>query len=200
MITTRLTEDDLMQLGPDVWAEVVDGRLIITWPEGGKREMGPVGFLHGLIAGNVYDVLKPFVLKHKLGYVQADGVIYVLATDDQGIRSALVPDVSFVRKERLLPNYDLSRPFPGAPDLAVEVISPQEAASDILAKVDRYLDAGTQQVWVMYPERRDLHQYTRRGTKNQVQIYTDDDLIDVKHLFPGLEISPVTLFALPDLD
>lgn len=201
---TRLTVDDLLRLGSDVWVEVVNGALVIGWPEGrvqgANHSMGPVGFLHGLIAGNVYDVIKPFVMVHKLGYVQGDGVIYVLAEDDTGVRTALVPDVSFVRKERVSPDLDLSRPFPGAPDLAVEVISPSDTAADMQVKVDAYLDAGTVQVWVLYPNREQVYLYARSENKTTVALYSGADRLDSDILFPGLSLTAAALFALPDLD
>jgi Uma2 family endonuclease len=201
---TRITEGDLLRLGADVWAEVVNGELILTWPErgvrGGESTMGPVGFLHGIIAGNVYDALKPFVVAHKLGYVLADGVIYILSAEEESIRSALVPDVSFVRKGRLPSGYDLARPFPGAPDLAVEVISPGDAAADVLAKVDAYLNAGTAQVWALYPTRRELHQYRRAEGRLVVQVTSAQDRIAAEELFPGLELVVETLFRLPEVE
>lgn len=80
---TRFTIDDLLRLGSDVWAEVINGELIVASAEtplkGENRVMGPVGFLHGPIAGNVYDVLKPYAAAHKLGYVLGDGVIYSIS-------------------------------------------------------------------------------------------------------------------------
>lgn len=197
--TTHVTEDDLMRLGPDVLAEVMQGELIISGSKEGIT-MAPVGFLHGLIAGNVYDVLKAFVREHKLGYVQGDGVLYILETDDSGgVRTALVPDVSFVRKERIPSDFDLTRPFPGAPDLAVEVISPSETAADVLAKVDAYLDAGTGQVWVLYPQRGELYLYARSAGKTVVQLHSGSDRMMVEDVLPGLEIVTETLFALPDV-
>jgi Uma2 family endonuclease len=203
--TSHITEHDLLALGADVWAEVLNGKLIVSWPkpptEGELNTMAPVGFLHGIIAGNVYDALKLFAKTHKLGYVQGDGVIYILEQDDaQGIRTALVPDVFFVHKDRIPPDFDLARPFPGTPDLAVEVISPHEAAADVQDKVTAYLDAGTQQVWVLYPKRGELHLYTRPTDKTQVTIHSGSDQLPVDELFPGLELTTDTLFALPDLN
>lgn len=198
----RFTEDDLLRLGPDVWAEVIDGAVIITWPEPDTGEepasRGPVGFLHGLIAANVYDALKPYARDHRLGYVLGDGVIYILSTDQTCIRGALVPDVSFVRQGRCPPDFDLTRPFPGPPDLVVEIISPSEADDDVLAQVDMYLDAGTAQVWVLYPSRGEVYQYTRRDGKTAAHIHHGTDRLDPGDLFPGLDLSAETLFTLPE--
>jgi Uma2 family endonuclease len=59
---------------------------------------------------------------------------------------------------------DLSRvPIPGHPDLAVEVISPSETASQSLRKADFYLDHGTREVWQIYPETREVVIYGPQG-------------------------------------
>jgi Uma2 family endonuclease len=158
----------------------------------------PYGFLHGIICANVYDVLRPFVRVYRLGYVLGHGVLYDLGGDDT-TASPLVPDVSFVRKGRLPAGFDLARPFPGAPDLAVEVISPNETASDVLARVDAYLNAGTVQAWVLFAQRRELYQYLRTGGKTTVSLYGGSDRVAVEALFPGLELVVERLFNLPNL-
>jgi len=159
----------------------------------------PYGFLHGIICANVYDVLRPFVRVYRLGYVLGHGVLYDLPVRDDTAASALVPDVSFVRKGRLPPGFDLARPFPGAPDLAVEVISPNETAADVLGKVDAYLNAGTAQAWVLFAQRRELYQYLRTGGKTTVSLYGGSDRVAVEALFPGLELVVERLFNLPNL-
>src|SRR5438105_13544496 len=131
---TAITEADLLRLGAhDQWVEVVNGELVAT---------SPSGVLHVIIAGNVYRVLYAFVTEHKLGYVCMDSLIFVLLRNPEGkIIKSRIPDTSFVRKGRLPKDFDLSRPFPGAPDLAIEVMSPDDSAEDLLAKIRDYQNA-----------------------------------------------------------
>jgi Uma2 family endonuclease len=186
-----ITDDDLLCLGAKgQWVEVVNGEIV---------PMAPVGLLHHLIAGNVYNALYTFVRTQQSGYVFMDGLICVLERDPaQGIRKTRVPDTCFIRKGRILPDFDLSRPFPGAPDLAVEVVSPDESAADMLAKVHDYLDAGAEQVWVLYPTQREMHQFCR-GEADTVHVYKGSVPINVESLLPGMMLTPDELFALPDL-
>lgn len=187
-VKTIITEADLLRLGAqDLWYEVTNGELVA---------MHPVGVRHADITANVYDTLKPFARDQKLGTVRMDGLIFVLHEDrEQGIRTTRIPDVSFVRKGRLPKGFDRSRPFPGAPNLAVEVVSPDEGADELLAKIRDYFAYGTQEVWVLYPVEKDLHQYIR-GEKSS-HIFTQDDTFS-SVLFPGLAIQVGSLFVLPD--
>lgn len=191
MPTTKvLTEADLLRLGAQGQRfEVIDGEII---------EMMPVGVLHSDIAGNTYDTLKPFARANKLGEVRMDSLIFVLHVDaERGIRKTRIPDVSFVRRGRLPKGFDRSRPFPGAPDLAVEVVSPDEGADELLGKIRDYFAYGTDEVWVLYSEQQELHQYIR-GEKAS-HIFTAEDTF-TSVLFPGLDIKIADLFILPEAD
>ncbi len=159
--------------------------------------IGPVGFLHGIIAGNVYDALRPFVRVYRLGYLLGHGVLFTLSHDDVTPPTVLVPDVSFIRKGRIPDGFDLSQPFPLAPDLAVEVISANDTAADVLATIDIYLECGASQVWVLYPQRHELYQYARSSGKNAVNLYSGKDRMSVEGLFPGLELVVEKFFAMP---
>jgi Uma2 family endonuclease len=183
-----MTEAELMALGEDARVEIVDGEIV---------EMTPNGILHLFVGGNVYDVVKPFVVEHGLGYVFSDGLICILDITQRGIKGAQVPDVCFIRKGRIPKDFDLSRPFPGAPDLAVEVVSPGDDVNKLLKRVRKYLDFGTEQVWVIYPEVREVHQY-RRGS-DMIQVYKDTGQMDVEALFPGLVLMLEAIFKLPEL-
>ena len=188
---SRITEADLLRLAAqEPRVEVIAGKVV---------HMTPVGFLHVLIAGNVYRALYDYATQHKLGYVCGDGLIYVLEQDEEcGIRETRIPDASFVRKGRLPHTFDQARPFPGAPDLAVEVMSPTDSATELLAKIRAYFRAGTVQVWVLYPEQQELHQYTH--DQGAVRVYRDTDMVDTVALFPGMTLVVRDLFALPDME
>src|SRR5574341_1066376 len=184
-----ITEEDLLRLGAeDRLIEVINGEIV---------EMTPVGFLHHIITENVHEVLKTFVKLHRLGHVFMDGLIYVLKRDKRGrVIKSRVPDTSFIRRGRVPKDFDLKRPFPGAPDLAVEVVSPDETAEDIIAKVRDYLEAGSEQVWVLYPDHKELHQYINGDST--VHTYQFSDTLATDALFPGLVISISDSFSIPD--
>src|SRR5258707_11853066 len=93
---SQITEDDVLKLDSDARIEVINGEMV---------EMTPVGGLHHFIAGNLYDILKPFVIANKLGYVFMDGLIYLMFKKSKGLRGALVPDVSFISKAAIPANW-----------------------------------------------------------------------------------------------
>jgi Uma2 family endonuclease len=190
-VGTGITEDDLLRLGAqDKWIEVVNGEIV---------EMNPVGIQHVVIADNVSEILRKPVKEKNLGYVFSDSLIYVLERSPNGrIKRSRIPDVSFVRRSNFPKKYDVKRPFPGAPDLAVEVVSPDESAETVLDKVRDYLKYGSEQVWVLYPDQHELHQYVQG--EDAVRTYRAADTLEAPTLFPGLKILVGDLFILPDFE
>jgi Uma2 family endonuclease len=187
---TTISEDDLLLLGSqDIQFEVVNGEIV---------DMAPTGFIHNVYAKNVLSLLDRFVREHNLGYVATDGLIYVLHVDENGVQETRVPDASFFRRGKF-PKFDLSKPIPGAPDLAVEVISPSESVTTIQDKLQSYLTHGTEQIWVIYPAQKQLSQYLHNDPKN-IRVYSGDDVLEAETLFPGLKINISEFFVLPDID
>jgi Uma2 family endonuclease len=190
VISQRLyTEDELMALGSDARIEVIDGEIV---------QMSPVGGRHHFIGGNIYDTLQDFVKPNALGYVFMDGLLFLLRKEGSGIKGAQVPDVAFVRETEFPADWNIDKPFPGAPTLAVEVMSPDDKTEEVLTHVRRYLEAGTEQVWVVYPKEQELHQYVRR-LPEQVRVYRDEDMLDGGDLLPGFELKMQDVFTLPKL-
>ncbi|GIL13497.1 MAG: hypothetical protein BroJett038_22170 [Chloroflexota bacterium] len=186
-----LTVDDLLQLDTqDRRFEVINGEII---------EMQPTSILHVIMMSNVFEILKAYAVSHRLGFVFPDNLLYILHMDvETGVRETRSPDVSFVRKGRITRSTDLTRPFLGAPDLAVEVVSSGEDADMLLAKIRDYFAYGSEQVWVLYPTQRELHQFIR-GEKG-ARHYTDGDVLAAETLFPGLALRINDLFALPEVE
>lgn len=184
-IQTVSREVLLNLIAQDEWVEIIDGEIV---------PMSPTGYRHGLIVMKVSHLLYAFVEENQLGDVLADGVIYVLRTSEHGIRDTRVPDVSFVRKGRLAEGFDTSEPFPGAPDLAIEIVSPSETAEILRDKIIDYLKAGSEQVWVMYPKTKEIHIYEGEYS-NTVKIYGENDVFEAPTLFPSLKIAVKNCFA-----
>ena len=188
--TAFMSERDLLRFAAqnrDRRFEIVGGKVVYL-PE--------TGILHGIIAGNVYDVLHRFAALHKLGHVFTSGLTFVLLRSNTGIHDTRMPDGSFIRAGRLTRDTDLDLPFPGAPDLAIEVMAPNNTADQLLARIRDYFIYGTEQVWVLYPEQRELHQHVRGELV--IHVYTATEMFNAEPLFPGLSLSIADLFALPD--
>jgi Uma2 family endonuclease len=165
-----LTADELLQLYlPNKRAELVRGVLVVREPPGGR---------HGRIAMNLGVELANYVRARELGVVYAAETGFTLARHPDTVRA---PDVAFVRRERLPTPEPLG--FPElAPDLVVEVLSPDDRPGQRLAKIADWLSAGTRLVWVIDPERRLARVYRQDGSE---LIVAADETLDGEDVVPG---------------
>jgi len=155
--------------------------------EGGLVPMSPPGFDHGRIGVDVSAVLREFVQPRELGVVAAEAGFFV-SHDPDTVRS---PDVAFVRTERIPPG-GVRAFFDGAPDLAVEVISPFDRASEVLAKARDWLRFGCIAVWTIDPETRTVTVY---GNGPQMLCLTESDTLACEELLPGFRLPIVQIFG-----
>jgi Uma2 family endonuclease len=167
--------------------EIIDGETV---------EMTAAGMVHQAIARNAFRALDQFCLANPIGEVFQDQTTYLMFSTARGLKNAFLPDVSFIRNESIMPLDDPKRPYPGAPDLAVEVISPSDNSDDVLKKVRVYFDKGTDEVWLVFPETREVHQF-RRDTLDTARIYTGEQVIETPML-SGFMLPLHQLFALPE--
>lgn len=184
MVTrVRVTAEDLWRMGTgDVRRELVDGEVI---------EMAPAGGLHGLVTGRISRRLTEFVEAHGGGAVLVGDVGFVLSlpTDPERVRA---PDVAFVSIGRL-PGGCVPMEFVhGAPDLAVEVLSPSENPIEVQQKVRDYLEAGARLVWIVAPRARSATVYRPDGSARLVR---EPEAIDGEDVLPGFALSLPDLFA-----
>ncbi len=173
---TLLTVDQFEQLPDDGMRHELDEGELISMPPAFAR--------HGKIQGEIYYLLRAFAGPRSLGTVFVE-TGFRLSRD-----TVRAPDVSFIRAARLRV-LDLDRRFEGAPDLAVEVISPSETASDIAHKVRQYLETGAV-VWVVYPRDRSVHVFESSGV---ARILGSDDALEAPGLLPGFSVRVGEFFS-----
>ena len=150
--------------------------------------MSPAGFEHGRLIGRIGARLSQRVETDALGVVVGAETGFHIARDPDTVRA---PDVAFIRKERLPPGPILGF-FPGAPDLAVEVVSPNDRASELLAKVQDWLAAGCLAVWVIDPLQRTVAVYRPDkplATLRPADVLEGDDVV------PGFSVPVAEIFA-----
>ena len=176
----QFTAEDLMEITEPGRYDLIRGELIA---------MAPASEEHGSIATNIVGLLWPHVRGHSLGRVYTAETGFVLARDPDVV---LVPDVAFVRADRLPPDEMRSKFYEGPPDVAIEVISPSERTTQTQQKVLEYLQAGTQLVWVVDPPRRTVTVY---HPDHSARILRIDDELDGGDVLPGLRISVAEIFA-----
>lgn len=167
-----LSADDLLRAHiPGKRTELVQGRLVV-------RE--PAGALHGLVAMSLGAELVAHVERTgaRGGGVFAAETGFKLASNPDTVRA---PDVAFIAKDRL-PSRD-TRGYPAlAPDLVVEVLSPDDRPGEVLAKVGDWISAGCRLVWVVDPERRVARVYRQDGTE---AIVVEPASLDGEDVLPG---------------
>jgi Uma2 family endonuclease len=179
------TAEDLWELShsreyPEKRLDLIDGMLIEMPLAGGKH--GGLALHAGRLIGNHVD-------ENELGYVTAAGTGYRLFKNPEGKDTVLAPDVGFVRKDRL-PDDLPDGYIPFAPDLAVEVVSPNDSAAEVHNKVMKYLKYGTRLVWVLYFDTESAVAYTPSGA----QLIDVDGTLDGGGVVPELKIPMRKLF------
>jgi Uma2 family endonuclease len=186
MVATKLnTVDDLLALGSDARYELLGGELV---------EMSPSYTDHSRIALFIGGQLDAYSRRTRRGFTtQSDGG-YLIARDPDSI---LAPDAAFVRRERIPAGHDFRSFFPGAPDIAVEVVSPSETASDVARKLSEYRRAGVPLVWVVSPKQRTISVYRLGQPPVTLQ---ESDTITGEDVLPGFSMSVAEVFADPLAD
>jgi Uma2 family endonuclease len=179
--TMTITAEELerMALG-EQRVELVRGEVIT---------MAPAGAEHGEIAGFTFGVLFQFVRAHSLGSLYAAETGFVLARNPDTVRA---PDVAFVTMERAAQQRGRTGFFEGAPDLAVEVVSPHDTAEEVEAKVLDYLEAGTRMVWIVRPRTRTVTVYR---SLREVQVLRPGDTLEGGEVLPGFAIPVEAIFG-----
>jgi Uma2 family endonuclease len=166
-----MTAEDLERLPNDhMRHELVRGEL---------RTMPLAVSEHGILVIRLSIPLAMHVNANQLGRVFAPGTGFRITADPDTVRA---PDVAFVRKERTPPTGIPKSYWPGAPDLAVEIVSPKDTYEEVEEKVQEWLDAGTSVVWVVSPKRRTVT--VHRSAKDVVPL-TEKDELDGGTLLPG---------------
>ena len=183
MTTTlqRSTANELFEMPDDGFRyELVKGEL---------RRMSPSGSEHGAIIINISVLLAQYVRSKKLGVCFGAETGFKLASDPDTVRA---PDVAFIRRERI-PESGIPKKFwPGAPDLAVEVLSPGDTRREVDEKVEDWLESGARAVWVINPKRRSVSVYR---SLTDVTRLSEGEELDGGDVAPGFRCKVSEIFV-----
>jgi Uma2 family endonuclease len=179
--TKLITADELLMMSNLGRCELMYGEII---------RMSPAGAEHGMVASRFNRFLAEFVEQHELGVVFAAETGFVLERDPDVVRA---PDTSFVRKDRIAGKLT-EKYFEGAPDLAVEVNSPNDTRKEVADKVNMWLARGTSVVWEAEP--RLMTVIIHRVGKNSVKLGSSDEIRD-EPLLPAFVLPLTRVFRLP---
>jgi Uma2 family endonuclease len=173
---TPLTIEDFEALPAEVAKnhELVDGELVDVSGNNPR---------HNHSRDRVIAILMPWVEERKLGMVIAE-------QEYEFLGNAYGPDVTFFGREKqeLL---DLDRRVQRfVPDLAIEVAGLSNTVEDLMRRKNRYMKAGTQEVWIMSPSSREIWVYSKSGNR----ILTGADPLTTE-LLPGFSMTVDEIFG-----
>ncbi len=170
-----LTLQDLLQLPEKegVRYELIEGELV---------EEPLAGYYHEFVKSRFDKAFVLYLSQNPIGEVFSEMLVAV------GPHGGHVPDVAVVFSSRL-PSPDSREPFPGSPDIVVEVVS-SETAARLETKIRAYFRGGSKVVLVAYPEERAIQLYRADGTGRFLE---GDQILELPDLLPGFQ-APVSQF------
>jgi len=181
-VTTRLvTAHELLRMPDDGFCyELINGELI---------KMPPPGSEHGFVCINAGALLRHHVRAKRLGVILGNDAGFQLTSNPDTVLGA---DVSFVRRSRV-PAEGLPKGYwPGAPDLAVEVLSQWDTLKEAKEKAQSWLAAGALMVWIVNPGKRSVI-VCRPGT-SPVTV-AEGDTLEGENVVAGFRCRVADLFA-----
>lgn len=179
-LTTRYTAEDLLAMPDGDRYEVVRGELL-------EKHVSEDA---DWISGEILSLLRNFTRGSGLGWVFGGERLFRCFPHDptQGRK----PDVSYLSAGKL-PGGPTGRGItPVAPDIAVEVVSPRDAAYALEEKLSDYRRAGVPLVWVVYPNRRTVHVYA--GGSEVPSVLHEADTLTGGDVLPGFAAKVAELF------
>jgi Uma2 family endonuclease len=156
--------------------------------QGELRMMSPAGGRHGQVAMRCGRLLANHVDEHQLGVVYAAETGFILSRDPDTVRA---PDVAFVSTSRHAEISDPSGFVPFAPDLALEVISPNDTFSMVEEKAFAWLTAGTRLVLLVDPANESVHAYR---SADDIAVWRGADELATDDVVPGWRVLVSSLF------
>lgn len=175
---TLMTAEQLWETAGRPRCELVRGELV---------EMSPVGRKHSRNVMLLGSWMTPFARERGLGEVGTE-LGFVLFRNPDVVRA---PDISFLSKARL-GSIQEDGFVDGAPDLAVEMVSPDDRASDLEEKVREYLAAGTRLVWKADARTGTITAYRPSG---EARVYGPGETVSGEDVLPGFSFRPDDLFS-----
>ena len=181
--TRKYTPEDLLRMPDGDRYELIDGELV-------EKVMSMKSCY---VAGKIYARIDQHAQTHRQGWVFSEGNTYQCFRDaPKKVRKA---DTSFIRLDRLtLAEFNQDGHCPIAPDLSVEVVSPNDVKYDVDRKVGEFLNAGTQLVWVVNPDAKTVEIHRADGTGI---ILHENDQLSGEDVLPGFSCRVGDLFITP---
>ncbi len=160
--------------------EIVNGQ-----PE--EKEMA--GALHSGVGTRLIIELGYYCKTHKRGAVYGPDATFQIGINER------LPNVSFISAARLPKDREPTTKWMLVPDLAVELVSPNDLYSRVKSKIRAYLTAGVREVWIIEPE---VSMITIYRSQTDFTVFSEDDELVSETLLPGFRLKLSELFQLPN--
>ncbi len=178
--------DDFLKRADTQRFEIINGDII---------EMAPVKFGHSETGKFIYDKIRDYLKENPTGDVYAE-TTFVLEDTEDWVKGSRVPDVMFIKQERLqayktrTDNYR-EKPLILIPDFVVEIISPTDLYSKIEAKIRAYLSDGVPLIWIVDPQNHTVKVYAGRS---EADVRQPDDALSGRDVLPGFTLPVADVF------
>ncbi len=151
--------------------------------------MPPAGGEHGAVIANVTMIVAQFVKAHQFGGVFGAETGFRIGSHPDMVRA---PDIAYVERAKIPPSGIPAAFWLGAPDLAVDVVSPSNTVEGVDEEVAGWLRAGCRVVRVVKPEPRKVEVCR---SVNEARILDESHEIDGEDVIPGFHCRVADLFA-----
>lgn len=176
----RLTPEDLLKMPDGDRYDLVDGEIVENFASGSDACK---------VEATLCALLLIYCRKHNLGTVFPASMGYRCFPDDPNrIRH---PDASYVSFEKFPARSPNVGYMTVVPDLVAEVVSPNDLAYDLERKIEEYLTAGVQLIWILYPETQRVHVLRPDGTNTS---YSRHQTLSGEQIIPGFTCRVGDLF------
>lgn len=171
--------EELFKMGDIGRCELVKGEI---------KHMSPAGGRHGELTNWIGTLLANHVRPRKLGKVYGAETGFYTQRNPDTVRA---PDAMFISNERVERIGNPIKFLDVSPDLAVEVLSPDDTWTEVETKVEEYVQAGVRLIWILDPDRRLVVIYRPSGERTQ---RSESDLLSGEDILPEFSISVAQIF------
>lgn len=179
-MTRLLTSADLERMGDAAERyELIAGVLRATEPMGGR---------HGEIQFELHGPLYISLRERRIGRVYTEGTHFLVPRDPDVVS---MPDIAFVRAERLPPDGARDGMMPLAPDLVIEVFTPSNRVTEMAEKIGLYQQAGVPLIWLVRPRNRSVEVYVLGPEPRVLDAF---DSLDGGDVLPGFRLPVAEIF------
>jgi Uma2 family endonuclease len=151
----------------------------------GQREVKMAGARHGSINAQVIVKLGVYLEQHPIGKLYTSNTTFQIGANER------MPDVGFVSSPRIPAEGEPSGKWEIPPDLAVEIISPNDMLEKVIEKIHEYFAAGVKQVWLVSQKAEEVYVY---DSPTQIRVVPADQELTSETLLPGFKCRVSALF------